>query len=92
MSSRQDGVAVYHSGAGIFHHRLDLLPHIRFIAMHRTFRASGLVFPKGASFKALRDIVKKPPAFRTAAFSPAMLSMAEDIDHQLSRFDFLLHS
>jgi hypothetical protein len=92
MSPRQDGVAVEHSGAGIFHHRPDLLPHIRFIAMYRAFRASGLVFPKGASFKASRDIVKKSPAFRTQAFFLAMLSMAEDINHQLGRSDFLVHS
>lgn len=37
MSARQNGVSIEHAGAGVFHHRPDLFPHVRFIAMHRAF-------------------------------------------------------
>ena len=46
-----------HPGAGIAHHRPDLLAPKSLIAMHRAFRADGLVRPEPASLQPLRGIV-----------------------------------
>lgn len=92
MSTRQNGVTIEHAWAGVFHHRPDLFPHVRFIAMHRAFRTLGFVLFERAFFKALGNIVKKLTAFRTQAFFPVVLPTAENINHQPDRFYFLLHS
>lgn len=91
MLPRQDGMAIEHAGAGIFHYRPDLFSHARFIAMNSAFRAFEHIFFQRAIFKALFDIIEQLQAFRTQAFSTAMMSMAVEINHQLGCFDFLFH-
>jgi len=88
MSPREDGVAVKHSRTGISHHCPDLLPHVRFIAVHGTCRALRLVVPEGAFFEASGGVVKKLPAFRAEDFRSAMPPVTEDLDHCLDCLEF----
>ncbi len=91
MRARQDGMPVKHAWSGIFHYCFDFSPHVRFVAMYRTFGAFWLVLLKGAFFKALHNVVQKLPALGTEPFFAAMLSMAEDLNHCLSGSAFRLH-
>ena len=83
MFPREEGVAVEHPGAGVAHHRTDLLPHGRFVAVDGACGALRLVVTEGAFFKTPGRVVEKLPALRAEVFLRTVVTMAEDPDHRL---------
>jgi len=92
VSPREDGVAAEHAGAGVAHHRPDLLPHVRFIAVHGALRAFRLVVPERTFVEALGDIGEEFSTLRAQALRSVMVAMAEDLDHCFDGPAFLFHA
>jgi hypothetical protein len=88
MPYGKDWMVIEHSGTGIPHHVLDLLPHRGFVAIHRAVSAGGLLCAKRTKLKPTVRIRQKPFTFIAEGMTRAVLSPAVDADHGRNRAFF----
>jgi hypothetical protein len=93
MEQSEERVLVGHAGAGIPHNSSDLLPHIRFVTMHRAVGTGRLLLLEWTSIEALVRIRYKSLTLGAQSlFCYAMMSAAVDADHGLNGLMFPSHS
>lgn len=81
MPYGKDRVAIEHSGTGIPHHTLDLLPHRGLVAMHGAVIAGGLLRAKRTTLKPTIRVGQEPLTFIAEDITGAVLRPAVDADH-----------
>lgn len=80
-----------HSWSRISHYIFDLIPHVRFITMHRAFFTGGLVRSESAQIQAFTCIFNEGPAIFTRDCITAMLIPAIKVDHLFKGIFFSLN-
>ncbi len=81
----QEGVAIYHPGAGISHHLFNPFFHCGLITMHRAIRAGRFLFLERTPVKARFSVIQELPALTTKFPCSRMMIAAVNLYHGLNR-------